>query len=83
MGGQNSGKGAKKWTLETKATIIAYRKAGMKLRRLSLALASNAKIITRVLAASRALRNKGIPQRKKGSERPRKVTKMVLKKYPS
>jgi transposase len=79
MGVQISGKGVKKLTIEEKATIIAYRNAGMKTKDIIARTGRNATTITRVLAASKKLRNSRIPERKKGSGRPRKVTKIVLK----
>jgi transposase len=90
MGVQISGKGVKKLTIEEKATIIAYRNAGMKTKDIIARTGCNATTINRVLAASKKLRNSGIPERKKGSGRPRKVTKIILKslkrqidKYPT
>jgi hypothetical protein len=39
----------------------------------------NTTTITRILAATRMLGDQGLPQRKKGSGRLRKVTNMILK----
>jgi transposase len=90
MGVQISGKGVKKLTIEEKATIIVYRKTGMKTKDIIARTGRNTTTITRVVAASRELQNSGIPERKKGSGRPRKVTKIILKslerqidKYPT
>jgi hypothetical protein len=83
MGVQISGKRVKKLTIEEKVTIIAYRKAGMKTKDIISCTGRNVTTINCVLAASRALRSSGIPERKKVSGRPRKVTEIVLKSLKS
>jgi hypothetical protein len=81
MGPQNLPKGVKKLTIEEKAAIIAFRKIGMKTPQIVARTGRN--------ATSRELGGQGLPQRKRGSGRPRKVTSSVLKslkrqisKYP-
>jgi hypothetical protein len=79
MAAYYSGKGAKKLSVEEKATIIAFRKASMKIKDIIAHTGCNTTTITRILAASRVLGDQGLPQRKTGSGSPRKVTNMVLK----
>jgi hypothetical protein len=83
------GKELNSHTLKKKATTIAYRKASMKTKEIIAYTGCNTTTIICILAASRALRDQGLPQRDKGSGRPRKVTNIVLKtlkrqidKYP-
>jgi transposase len=79
MDPQNLGRGANKFSIEEKAAIISYKKAGMKTKEIIAHTGRNTTTITCILAASRALPDQSIPQRKKGSGRPRKVTEIVLK----
>jgi hypothetical protein len=79
MGPQNSPKGVNKLSTEEKATIIAFRKAGMKTHEIVVRTGHNAISNTHTLAAARELGGQGVQQRKKGPGRPRKVISSVLK----
>jgi transposase len=66
-------------SIEDKATVIAYKEAGFSANQIASRLGSHEATINRVLAASKTLPNRAVPQRKKGSGRPRKLTEDVLK----
>jgi transposase len=72
------GKGAKHLLIEDKASILAYKEAGWSTKNIAERLGCDKATINRVLAASKATPDKGIPARKKGSGRPRKITEEVL-----
>lgn len=72
------GKGAKHLLIEDKASILAYKEAGWSTKNIAERLGRDKATINRVLAASKATPDKGIPARKKGSGRPRKITEEVL-----
>jgi transposase len=75
---------------EDKASIIAYKDTGMTTTEIASRMGCDRATIKRVLAASRALPEKGVPPRKKGSGRKKKLTddllvilKRQIKKYPA
>jgi hypothetical protein len=78
MAPHSKGKGVKHLSPEDKASIIAYRATGMATSEIASRMGRNRSTIKRVLAASRALPEKGVPPRKKGSGRKKKLTDDLL-----
>jgi transposase len=90
MGPHSKGNGVKHLSVEDKATVIAYKEAGFSANQIASRLVRHKATTNRVLAVSKALPNRAVPQRKKGFGRPRKLTEDVLKilkrqrtKYPT
>jgi transposase len=79
MGPHSKGSGVKHLSIEDKATVIACKEAGFSANQIASRLGRHKATINYVLAASKALPNRAVPQRKKGSGRPRKLTEDVLK----
>jgi transposase len=78
MSDHSEDKGSKKLSIEEKASIITYSDAGLTTKEIIVKTGRNKTTINRLLAAAKKLSDNSIPQRKKGSGRPRKVTKDVL-----
>jgi transposase len=78
MSNHSEDKGAKKLSIEEKASIIAYSDAGLTTKEIIVKTGRNKTTINRLLAAAKKFSDNSIPQRKKGSGRPRKVMKDVL-----
>ncbi len=84
MAPHSKGKGVKHLSPEVKASIIAYRDTGMATSEIASRMGRDRATIKRVLATSRALPEKGVPPRKKGSGRKKKlILKRQIKKYPA
>jgi transposase len=79
MATHSKGKGMKHLSPEDQASIIAYRDMGMATSESASRMGHDRGTIKRVLAASRALPEKGVPPRKKGSGRKKKLTDDLLK----
>ncbi len=89
MDNHSLGKKVKKLTIEDKASILAYIDAGLSTKEIMAKTGRHKTTINRLLGAARKLSDNSIPERKKGSGRPRKATDDVLKvlkrqitKYP-
>ncbi len=79
MSDHSEDKGAKKLSIEEKTSIIAFSDAGLPTKEIIVKTSRNKTTINHLLAAAKKLSDNSIPQRKKGSGRPRKkVTKDVL-----
>ncbi len=78
MSDHSEHKGDKKLSIEEKASIIVYSDAGLTTKEIIVKTGRNKMTINRLLSAAKKLSDNSIPQRKKGSGRPRKVTKDVL-----
>jgi hypothetical protein len=53
-------------SVEEKATIIVFRKAGMKIKDIIAHTGCNTTTITRILAATRVLGDQGLPRGRRG-----------------
>jgi hypothetical protein len=87
MSDHSDDKGAKKLSIEEKASIITYSDAGLTTKEIIVKTGHNRTTINHLLAAAKKLSDNSNPQRKKSSGGPKKVMKNVLillqiSKYP-